>query len=118
MALAAQRSAWAVDAGYTHTCAILDDDSLVCWGSSGYGQLGGGDQTDRATPTNVNLGINRTAKGIALGDNHTCVILDNGSVKCWGLNNYGQLGDGTIINRNAPVSVNLPTGRVAQSHSC
>lgn len=84
-------------------CAILYDGSLKCWGSNLAGQLGQGDQTARggtaSTAGNsllpVNLGTGYTVKSMCenLG-NHRCVILNNGKVKCWGLNTYGQLGLG------------------------
>ena len=47
----------------------------------------------------VDLGAGRTARAIATGDNHTCVVLDNTSVKCWGSNTAGQLGQGNTSNR-------------------
>ena len=47
------------------------------------------------TPTN-SFGANRTVVSIASGYDHTCVILDNGSVSCWGQNSYGALGRGTV----------------------
>ena len=47
----------------------------------------------------VDLGSGRSAKFIAAGGDHTCAILDDGSVKCWGRNDYGQLGYGDTQNR-------------------
>ena len=46
----------------------------------------------------VNLGTGRTATSIDAGDLHTCAVLDNASVKCWGNNAYGQLGIGSTTN--------------------
>jgi len=46
-----------------------------------------------------------TAKRIAVGGTHTCALLEDETVHCWGLNSSGQLGDGTTTNRNTPVSV-------------
>ena len=75
--------------GYNHSCGILHDNSLVCWGSDYYGQLGdGGTNTDRpyvATYLPVDLGTDRTALAVAAGHSHTCAILDDGSLKCWGI---------------------------------
>ena len=82
-------------AGEYHTCAILDDGSLNCWGRDNYGQLGdGGTNTDKNTPVSVSLGTGRTAVAVSAGYAHTCAILDDGSLKCWGWDSYGQLGDG------------------------
>ena len=134
------RTARAVATGALHTCAILDNGSVKCWGSGFSGQLGYGDSLARgdaggemgdSLPT-VNLGTGRTAKAIALGATHTCAILDNGSVKCWGLGIYGQLGYGDSISRGDGVgemgdslpTVNLGTGRKARAitagdlHTC
>ena len=105
--------------GYSHTCAILDNGDLKCWGSDQYGQLGdGGSNTNTNAPssTPIDLGSGRTAVAVSAGDLHTCAILDNGDLKCWGRDNYGQLGDGgSNTNTNAPSStaINLGTGRTA-----
>ncbi len=74
-----------LSAGYKHTCAILDDDSITCWGDNANGQLGTGDKTNQLTPvTTLSLGAGRTAKAVDAGWTHTCALLDNGSVSCWG----------------------------------
>ncbi|KOO32282.1 regulator of chromosome condensation rcc1, partial [Chrysochromulina tobinii] len=100
--------------GRAHTCAYVTASALLkCWGSnengygSGYGQLGDGTTTNRNTPTTIDVG---GAVGLlALGDYHTCayVTADAGTLKCWGLNIYGQLGDGTNTNRNTPTTINV-----------
>ena len=110
--------------GSAHTCAILDDDTLKCWGQGvhiGAGLLGYGDTTQRNAPEAtavVNLGAGRTAKAVAAGSSHTCAILDDGTLKCWGYNNFGQLGYGDKASRNAPDAtevVNLGPGRTAKA---
>jgi Regulator of chromosome condensation (RCC1) repeat len=82
----------AVATGELHTCAILDDHRVKCWGHNAEGQLGLGDTKDRGgdpstmgdnLPT-VDLGTGRTAIAIAGSRDSTCAILDDGSVKCWG----------------------------------
>ena len=124
------RTAVAVSAGEDHTCAILDNGDVKCWGWSFFGQLGyGGSNGDINAPssTAVDLGTGRTAVAVSAGDYHTCVILDNGDLKCWGLDSYGQLGDGgSNTNTNAPSStaIDLGTGRTAvavsggEDHTC
>ena len=94
-------------AGDDHLCAILDDSSLQCWGSNEFGQLGDGTTTDRMTMTEVSLDSARTATSISSGSDHTCSILDNGELQCWGRNNYGQLGDGTNSHSITPVEATL-----------
>ena len=109
------RTAVAISSGEWHTCAILDDASVSCWGYNYNGQLGDGTTTDRNTPTQTSsLGTGRTAVAISSGAFHTCAILDNASVSCWGINDRGQLGDGTRTQRNTPTqTLNLGTGRTA-----
>ncbi|MGY8699083.1 MAG: RCC1 domain-containing protein, partial [Candidatus Poseidoniales archaeon] len=109
------RTAVAVDAGEKHTCAILDTGSLMCWGRDHRGQLGdGAGYNDRHSPAYVELPTGRTAVSIVAGKEHSCAILDNRSMMCWGLGNLGQLGNGGTTQSNpAPVYVDLPTGRDA-----
>ena len=103
--LGADKSAKMVSAGSVHTCAILNDDTLKCWGGNAYGQLGYGDNTGRNVPeatSAINLGAERTAQAVSTGIFHTCAILDDNTLKCWGGNAYGQLGYGDDTDRNAP----------------
>ena len=51
-----------------------------------------------------------SASAINLGDAHTCAVVTDGGVKCWGDNYYGQLGVGGTDQKNSPVVVNLGTG--------
>ena len=78
---------------------MLDIGSVKCWGVNVYGQLGIDNETDMGDGsgemsqlTGINLGTGRTATATAAGFYHTCALLDNASVKCWGGNSYGQLG--------------------------
>ena len=113
------RTAVAVSGGWHHTCAILDNGDLKCWGRDNHGQLGNGatPYSDQSSPpsTAIDLGSGRTAVAVSAGYGHTCAVLDNGDLKCWGRNYHGQLGDGGNTNTNAPSStgVNLGTGRTA-----
>ena len=111
-----------MSSGGDHLCAILDDSSLQCWGDNSFGQLGDGTTTDRLTMTEVGLNAARTAVSISSGKDHTCSILDNGDLQCWGRNNHGQLGDGTSVHSNSPVDVSLSGVPVQLSsgdwHSC
>ena len=103
-----------------HACAILDNGDLKCWGYDGQGQLGDGgtiensDFLSEPPSTPIDLGTGRKAVSVAVGGYHTCAILDNGDLKCWGSDGQGQLGDGgTPVNRATPVSVDLGPGRTA-----
>ena len=111
------RTAVAVSAGDTHTCAILDNDDLKCWGAGPKGQLGMGNTVNLNAPpsTAIDLGTGRTAVAVAAGADHTCAVLDNGELKCWGGGYYGQLGDGISTDSNEPstTAIDLGTGRTA-----
>ncbi len=109
------RTAVAISSGYFHTCVILDNGDVSCWGSSGDGQLGNGGTADRATPTlTSSLGTGRTAMALSSGGTHTCAILDNGSVSCWGQGGAGRLGNGGTADKTTPTLTNsLGTGRTA-----
>ena len=122
--LGSGRTAKALSLGSSHTCAILDDDTLKCWGNGGYSSpLGYGDQTSRTAPEAtavVNLGSGRTAKAISAASSHTCAILDDDTLKCWGRGAFGMLGYGDETSRTAPEAtavVNLGTGRTAKAVS-
>jgi hypothetical protein len=88
-------TAKAVATGSYHTCAILDDGSVRCWGFGGDGRLGYGNTNpvlDPSTAGAVDLGPGRTAVAITAGSDDTCVILDTGGVECWGFGGNGELG--------------------------
>ena len=96
------RTAVAIAAGQYHTAAILDNGQVKAWGRNFEGQLGQGNTDHLGDGANemgdnltaVDLGTGRTAVAIAAGEFVTAVILDDGSVKVWGSNAYGQLGSG------------------------
>ena len=80
------------------------------WGWNSKGQLGDGNTINRNTPTPMSMptGVNFTS--IAAGTEHACALTPAGDAYCWGDNYYGQLGDGTYINRNIPAPVTMPAG--------
>jgi alpha-tubulin suppressor-like RCC1 family protein len=131
--LGAGRTAKAISAGDNHTCALLDDATVKCWGWNPFGQLGLGDKQVRGMGPNqmgnnlpvVDLGTGRTAKAISGHDRHTCAILDDGTVKCWGYNLNGRLGLGDTVDRGGAAGemgdylppLSLGTGRTAKALS-
>lgn len=105
--LGAGRTAKAIGAGYFHTCAVLDDASVVCWGKNDIGQLGQGHTTtlgddpaemgDALSP--IALGSGAKVRSLAVGGGHSCVLLESGAVKCWGYGADGRLGLGDTTTR-------------------
>jgi len=112
----------AVSASYAHTCALTSGGAVRCWGQNAYGQLGDGTTTDRSAPVAVS-GLGSGVVAIATGSWHTCALTSGGAVLCWGINTFGQLGDGTTTTRFVPVAVSgLGSGVVAVAagpgHTC
>ena len=97
--LGAGKTAIAVSVGYSHSCAILNDRSLKCWGMGNDGRLGydssdhkGDAIGEMASLGTVNLGLDKTALAVSAGADYTCALLNDHSIKCWGFNGFGQLG--------------------------
>ncbi|HEV2980367.1 MAG TPA: IPT/TIG domain-containing protein [Solirubrobacteraceae bacterium] len=97
----------AVAEGRGHSLALLENGAVMSWGENVFGQLG-----DGTTGTPQDLAVTVTGlsgvKGIAAGSAHSLALLGDGTVKAWGRNSQGQLGDGTNTDRDAPVSVCAP----------
>ena len=116
------RTVTEIAAGSHHNCIIDNMGELKCWGRGTSGQLGIGNSINIDTPAKVDLGAGRTATYVSAKGMVSCAILDNGSLKCWGYNYYGQLGIGTSGNgpdstKDTPQYVDLGTNRTAKSVS-
>ena len=93
-----------IAAGGRHTCAVLSNGTIRCWGNNSDGRLGNGKITEDYGRT-VQVANIHAAQQIAVGLNFSCASLANGTVHCWGGNQYGQLGDGTTNKALMPVMV-------------
>ena len=93
-----------VAAGRAHSCAILKSGGIQCWGSNSWGQIGnGGSAGAIQSPVQV-AGINN-AVSVSAGDSHSCAVLSNGTLQCWGYNGNGELGLGSTANSSRPTVV-------------
>jgi len=105
--LGSGRTAKALAAGGSHTCALRDTNDVVCWGVGATGRLGIGSEDDigdaagemGSALVSVPLGTGRTALALSAGAAHTCAVLDDFSMKCWGSGASGRLGTGDTVSR-------------------
>jgi hypothetical protein len=94
------RTAVHVATGEEHTCAYTASGATACWGDNSFGQLGiGAEGSYRTTPVWVAGLPTLTLRGLSAGGHHTCATAGELGVFCWGSNDRGQLGDGTLSNR-------------------
>ena len=107
-----------ITAGGQHSCAVLNNNEARCWGDNSQGQLGtGGASTNHAAVVSNPAGSGPLTgvRTITAGAAHTCALLVNGQVRCWGANAGGQLGDNTTTPRPRPVVVRSTNGTGALS---
>jgi alpha-tubulin suppressor-like RCC1 family protein len=112
----------AISAGDGHSCALTNGGAVLCWGYNKYGQLGDGTTTNSSTPVAVS-GLDGPVVAISAGTLDTCALITGGSLRCWGYNANGQLGNGTTTDSSTPVTPSgLNNGVVAVStagwHTC
>jgi uncharacterized delta-60 repeat protein len=106
----------AVVAGERQSGALCSDGTVAAWGNNNVGQLGDNTTTQRNVPVAVNTasGVSalsgKTVVAVVAGESHSGALCSDGTVVAWGFNYYGQLGDNTTTQRNAPVAVNTASG--------
>lgn len=111
----------AISAGANHTCARTSPGGIKCWGGNGTGQLGDGTKIDRSTPVGVLKSggpatFDSGVTAISAGDDHSCMVIVNAGVFCWGGNSFGQLGIlSTSTSPLASGSFGVTTGTVSIS---
>jgi hypothetical protein len=117
----------AVSAGGRHTCALLRDGSVWCWGRNKNGELGDGTFTERHAPTKVDLPgpvIQVSAGGditAGIDEGHTCAVLNNGTVYCWGANGHGQRAGVNAESKWTPTQLGLTDIKLISAggiHTC
>ncbi len=97
-----------VGLGWDHTCAVTQVGAVVCWGRNDSGQLGNGRLDNDYQPSTQVEGLPEGVRDALAGFEFSCALMDSGKIWCWGWNDFGQLGNGTIDNSVLPKSVLLP----------
>jgi len=103
-----------IAAGYTHTIALKEDGTVWSWGRNKYGSLGDGTTVRRKTPVKVlgpaGEGFLEGIVKVAAGNDYSLALMNDGSVWAWGVNDLGQLGNGTTALSSVPTKVKGPHG--------
>jgi len=107
--------------GDSHSCALLDNGSVQCWGSGSNGELG--NESNDSSPTiPVDVSKINSASVISSGNDQSCAVLNDGKVMCWGRGTYGKLGNGLTSDQNVPVFVSgissATSVSVGDNHAC
>ena len=103
LGLGASRLPPQVNAGGVHTCALLSDHTVECWGATG--TASSATARRRQLDSRSRSAASRPPPRSSAGYGHTCALISDGTVKCWGDNNDGQLGDGQLGYSSTPVGV-------------
>ncbi|HEY2944633.1 MAG TPA: chitobiase/beta-hexosaminidase C-terminal domain-containing protein, partial [Vicinamibacteria bacterium] len=102
-------TATAIAAGGTHALAVVSDGTVRAWGANWSGQLGNNTWNNTSSlPVTVVNSLGESLSGVSkveAGSNFSLALMANQTVRAWGYNGYGQLGDGTVIQRITPVTV-------------
>ena len=111
-----------IAAGTSHTCVLVSNGSVFCWGAGGRGRLGYGDEASRSESLEPVPGLANVTQ-ISAGNGHTCALISNGNVHCWGDGGSGELGYRNRSNRLSPGEVVPGLSGVRQisaggSHTC
>ena len=106
--------------GRIHSCALPGDGIPRCWGGNEFGQLGEGSFVDRHGPVRIKWEDERSFRAIVAGCDHTCGILEDDSLVCWGKNHFGQWGEGRFESSPDPVLVegSVATVEAGCEHTC
>ena len=112
----------ALTLGGEHACALTSSNGAYCWGGNSNSELGDGTNTNSWIPKPV-VGMGSGIKQISAGYGSACAVTLAGSAKCWGNNDYGQLGNGTLVSSSVPVQVigldnNVVSVSISGANSC
>ena len=110
--------------GQYHACGVAADGRAYCWGRNDYGQLGDASFDHRSRPVSLGSGPGLRFRMVSAGGGHSCGVATDERAYCWGLSDYGQLGDGTTVRSPSPQEVapgvNLRFAHISAGaeHSC
>ncbi len=113
-----------VSAAGAHTCGLAGSGKAYCWGANSAGELGDGTTVPRLTPAAVAMPAAVVFTTVVAAGSFSCGLTTTGGAYCWGENGFGELGDGTTIDRSLPVPVALPAStplvslHAAGAHTC
>jgi alpha-tubulin suppressor-like RCC1 family protein len=99
-----------IAAGFAHTLAVTSTGAVLAWGKNYNSDLANGSTTDSAVPVRPILPAGTKVTAVAAGTDDSLALTSTGAVLAWGLNDYGQLGNGSTGNNVAPVNATLPAG--------
>jgi alpha-tubulin suppressor-like RCC1 family protein len=95
-----------VSAGDGQTCAVTTARAAKCWGLNNWGQLGDGTTVQSTIPVDV-VGLGSEAVAVSAGLFQTCAVTTSGLLRCWGNNQYGSLGGGTLSDQPNAIPVDV-----------
>jgi alpha-tubulin suppressor-like RCC1 family protein len=110
----------AITAGNDFTCVLLESGGVKCWGYNSGGYLGDGTEIDRPTPVDV-INLNLPVVSLSAGDNSSCVLLNDGTIKCWGRNLLRQQGDELYLSSPTSIEVFskiITAVSIGRTHTC
>ena len=127
-ATAAGQMVRSLSTGAYHSCVVMSDNNVWCWGRNANGELGNNATAPSTVPVQVNFASITIPNGVTVDQvscsdgrrkqGSTCIRLSNGTVYCWGANARGELGDGGTVQRLTPsLAVNttaLGTAKIVQ----
>jgi alpha-tubulin suppressor-like RCC1 family protein len=102
-----------ISVGTSHSCAVTHAGGVQCWGSNDQGQVGVSGSTVQPLPVDVQ-GLASGVRKVSAGQSHTCALMESGTVKCWGSNLGGQLGNGSLIGMTSTPMEVASLGEAAQ----
>ncbi len=104
----------AISAGGLFACAVNANGVAKCWGFNGSGQVGDGSTVNRLVPAQVR-GLRSQVAAVTASNDHIRARMTDGSLRCWGSNTHGELGDGTRTDRHTPVAERTRSARLSRA---